>query len=104
MVKETVPGHIETTEALVRLYVFLTQYIDRCQDEAARKTYPEEELAGPPRPTLGTVHEITKVNPVVQAKVEKECERGSHLWARDASRAERRRSRHLMCWMQSERC
>jgi hypothetical protein len=33
------PGHIEITETLVRLYVFLTQYLDRCLDEAARKTY-----------------------------------------------------------------
>ena len=28
----------------MRLYVFLTQYIDRCEDEAARKEYPEAEL------------------------------------------------------------
>jgi len=38
------PGHIEVTETLVRLYVFLTQYLDRCLDEAARKSYPDEEL------------------------------------------------------------
>jgi len=39
------PGHIEITETLVRLYVFLTQYLDRCFDEAARKSYPDEETA-----------------------------------------------------------
>ncbi len=82
MVKETSPSHIETTEALVRLYVFLTQYIDRCQDEAARKTYPEEELQAHLAATRGTVLQITKVNPVVQAKVEKECERVLTLGAR----------------------
>jgi len=38
------PGHIEITETLVRLYVFLTQYLDRCLDEAAMKSYPDEEL------------------------------------------------------------
>ena len=38
------PQHIEIAETFVRLYVFLTQYIDRCEDEAARKEYPEAEL------------------------------------------------------------
>ena len=75
MTTETHHGHIETTETLLRLYVFLTQFIDRCQDEAARKTYPEEELQAHLAATRAKVHDITKVNPVVQAKVEKECER-----------------------------
>ena len=45
MVENTLtPKHIEIAETFVRLYVFLTQYIDRCEDEAARKEYPEAEL------------------------------------------------------------
>ena len=38
------PNHIETTELLVRLYVFLNQYLDRCVNEAAHQSYPESEL------------------------------------------------------------
>jgi len=38
------PRHIEVTETLVRLYVFLANYLDRCLNEAARQTYPESEL------------------------------------------------------------
>lgn len=34
----------EITAALVRLYVFLAQYLDRCFDEAARTSYPDSEL------------------------------------------------------------
>ena len=34
----------EIAAALVRLYVFLAQYLDRCFDEAARKSYPDAEL------------------------------------------------------------
>ncbi len=82
MVKEMHPGHIETTETLLRLYVFLIQFNDRCQDEAARKEYPEEELQAHLTATRARVHDITKVNPVVQAKVEKECERVVTLGAR----------------------
>ena len=67
------PGHIEITETLVRLYVFLTQYLDRCLDEAARKTYPDEELHAHLVKTRATMADILAVNPVVKSKVEKEC-------------------------------
>jgi hypothetical protein len=67
------PGHIEITETLVRLYVFLTQYLDRCFDEAARKSYPDEELHAHLSTTRATMADILAVNPVVKSKVEKEC-------------------------------
>ncbi len=67
-------GHIEITETLVRLYVFLTQYLDRCLDEAARKTYPDEELHAHLSTTRATMSDILAVNPVVKSKVEKECQ------------------------------
>src|SRR5688572_1623181 len=38
-----VHSHIEITETMVRLYVFLAQALDRCLNEAARRTYPEQE-------------------------------------------------------------
>ena len=66
-------SHIEITETIVRLYVFLTQYLDRCFDEAARKTYPDEELHAHLAKTRATMADILAVNPVVKSKVEKEC-------------------------------
>jgi hypothetical protein len=65
--------HIEITEMLVRLYVFLTQYLDRCLDEAARKAYPDEELHLHLSTTREAMADILAVNPVVKSKVEKEC-------------------------------
>ena len=67
------PSHIEVTETLVRLYVFLTQYLDRCLDESARKAYPDEELHAHLAKTRATMVDILAVNPVVKSKVEKEC-------------------------------
>jgi hypothetical protein len=67
------PGHIEITETLVRLYVFLTQYLDRCLDEAARKEYPDQELHAHLAATREALADILSVNPVVKSKVEKEC-------------------------------
>jgi hypothetical protein len=76
------PQHIEIAETFVRLYVFLTQYIDRCEDEAARKEYPEAELQKHLTATRAKMLDILKVNPVVQGKVEKECERVLTLGAK----------------------
>lgn len=67
--------HIAITETLVRLYVFLAQYLDRCVDESARKAFPEQELQKHLAATREQMLEILEVNPVVKAKVEKECER-----------------------------
>ena len=67
------PDLIEITATLVRLYVFLTQYLDRCLDEAARKEYPDEELQGHLSTTRATMADILAVNPVVKSKVEQEC-------------------------------
>ena len=61
--------------ALVRLYVFLTQYLDRCFDEAARKSYPDSELQVHLDGTRRQLMEILSVNPVVKRKVAEECDR-----------------------------
>jgi hypothetical protein len=53
-----VSGHIEITETLLRLYVFLAQYLDRCQNEAARQTFPEHELQAHLSSTKGKLLEI----------------------------------------------
>ncbi len=69
------PGHIEITETMVRLYVFLAQELDRCLDEAARQSFPESELQKHLTATRTKLLEIVQVNPVVKGKVEQECER-----------------------------
>jgi hypothetical protein len=61
--------------ALVRLYVFLTQYLDRCFDEAARKSYPDAELQMHLDETRRQLMEILSVNPVVRKKLSDECDR-----------------------------
>ncbi len=68
-------GHIEITETMVRLYVFLAQELDRCLDEAARQSFPESELQKHLADTRTKLLEIVQVNPVVKGKVEQECER-----------------------------
>ena len=61
--------------ALVRLYVFLAQYLDRCFDEAARTSYPDSELQGHLNETRQRLMEILSVNPVVKKKLADECDR-----------------------------
>jgi hypothetical protein len=69
------PGHIELTETMVRLYVFLAQELDRCLDEAARQSFPEAELQKHLAATRSQLLDIVQVNPVVKGKVEQEWER-----------------------------
>ena len=71
----TAGSHIEITETLLRLYVFLAQDLDRCLDEAARKTFPEPELQSHLASTRAKMMEILSVNRVVKGKVEEECNR-----------------------------
>ena len=61
--------------ALVRLYVFLAQYLDRCSDEAARKSFPDAELQAHLNETRRQLMEILSVNPVVKKKLTEECDR-----------------------------
>jgi hypothetical protein len=67
--------HIEVTETLVRLYVFLAQHLDRCANETARATYPEQELQAHLTSTRAEMRELLSINQVVQEKVEQECNR-----------------------------
>ncbi len=66
---------------LVRLYVFLAQYLDRCFDEAARKSYPDSELQAHLDTTRRQLMEILSVNPVVKRNLAEECDRILHLGA-----------------------
>lgn len=77
----TGPWHLEVTETMVRLYVFLAQHLDRCVDDAARQGYPEQDLLAHLQATRAKMLEILSVNQVVKGKVEKECERVLSLGA-----------------------
>jgi hypothetical protein len=74
-VQSTVHSHIDITDTLARLYVFLAQSMDRCVSEAARISYPEAELQAHLATTRATVLDMLSVNQVVKAKVEQECDR-----------------------------
>ena len=58
MPKNSPSGHIETTETILRLYVFLAQFLDRCVDETARKEFPQQELQAHLSTTRTTLMEI----------------------------------------------
>ena len=73
--QSTSRNHIETTELLVRLYVFLNQYLDRCVNAAAHQSYPESELKKHLAETRARLSEILTINSVVKNKVEQECDR-----------------------------
>ena len=65
----------DVAAAFVRLYVFLAQYLDRCFDEAARKSFPDAELQGHLAETRRQLMDIFAVNPVVKNKLAEECDR-----------------------------
>lgn len=71
----TTNDQTDIAAALVRLYVFLTQYLDRCSDDAARKSYPDSELQKHLDETRRQLMEILSVNPVVKQKLADECDR-----------------------------
>jgi len=71
----TAKDQIEIAAALVRLYVFLSQYLDRCVDDVARTSYPDAELEAHLTETRQTLMSILSVNPVVKRKLAEECDR-----------------------------
>lgn len=83
----SVPAHIETTETFVRLYVFLSQYLDRCRDEAALRSLSDADLHAHLASTKAKMLELVSVNRVVKGKVEQECTRILALGEACAQRA-----------------
>ena len=68
-------SHIQLTETLVRLYVFLSQSLDRCLDRSTRESFPEKDHQAFLAETRARLMEALAVNPVVKRKVEEECKR-----------------------------
>lgn len=77
--QSVVHSHVDITDTLVRLYLFLAQSIDRCLDEVARAAYPEEELQSHLALCRAKALDMLSVNDVVKAKVDQECHRVQSL-------------------------
>ncbi len=75
MSEEVSQPHISTTETVLRLYVFLGQYIDRCLDEEHRRSLPEEEFQQHLATTHDEVAKLLATNRVVKEKTEVEFQR-----------------------------
>ena len=74
-VQPTGESHIDITDTLARLYLFLAQSLDRCVSEAARISYPEPQFQATLASTKATVLDMLSVNQVVKGKVAQECDR-----------------------------
>jgi hypothetical protein len=74
-VQSAIHSHIDITDTLARLYLFLAQSMDRCVSEAARINYPDAELQSHLDSTRTAALDMLAVNQVVKAKVEQECNR-----------------------------
>ena len=68
-------AQLEIAAALVRLYVFLSQYLDRCLDDTVRRSVPDGNLQTHLEQTRRELLEILSVNPVVKRKLTDECDR-----------------------------
>jgi hypothetical protein len=72
---------LEIAAALVRLYVFLSQYLDRCLDDAVRRGLPDGDFQTHLAQTREELMDILSVNPVVKRKLTDECDRILNLGA-----------------------
>jgi len=74
-------AQLEIAAALVRLYVFLSQYLDRCLDDGVRRSTSDGDLQTHLDQTRLGLMEILSVNPVVKRKLTDECDRILNLGA-----------------------
>ncbi|HET7909182.1 MAG TPA: hypothetical protein VFL19_00615 [Nitrospira sp.] len=72
---------LEIAAALVRLYVFLSQYLDRCLNADGRHKTPDGDLQTHLAQTRLELMDILSVNPVVKRKLSDECDRILNLGA-----------------------
>ena len=55
----TVQSHIDITDTMARLYLFLAQSLDRCVSEAARISYPEPQFQASLASTRATMLDMS---------------------------------------------
>ena len=72
---------IQITETVLRLYVLLNQYLDRCHDQAAKEAFPESEFQEHLSSTRAKAADLLTTNRVVKDKVAAETERILQLGA-----------------------
>lgn len=77
---------MEITETVLRFYVLLSQYLDRCHDQAAKEAFPESEFQEHLRTTQAKVTELLAGNRVVKQKVAAESDRILQLGAESVER------------------
>lgn len=70
----TNPQFIQITETVLRLYVLLSQFLDRCHDQSAKEAFPESEFQAHLNKTREQATELLATNHIVRGKVEAECE------------------------------
>ena len=85
------PPHIKTTETFLRLYVLLSQFLDRCLDDAARASLSEQDFQHHLSETHTNVGNLLSTNRVVKGKVEKEYEECCNSGASISKALERRK-------------
>lgn len=66
---------LQITETVLRLYVLLNQYLDRCHDQAAKEAFPESEFQKHLQSTRAQATELLATNRIVKGKVEGDTER-----------------------------
>jgi hypothetical protein len=76
-----VNSHIDITQTLVRLYIFLAQSLDRAVNATAGHSYPDHELQSHLASARSEVMAMLSVNRVVKEKVGEECNRVRSLVA-----------------------
>ncbi len=73
--QSSIPQHIKTTETLLRLYVLLAQFLDRCQEEEGRRSsLSEAEFQKLLLETKTSVASLVSSNRIVPEKIEQEFE------------------------------
>lgn len=68
-------NHIDITQTLVRLYIFLAQSVDRALDQTVGQSLPQHELQSQLQSARADVLAMLSVNRVVKEKVDTECSR-----------------------------
>ena len=72
-------SHIDITQTLVRLYIFLAQSLDRALNATVGQSDPGHELQSHLATARCEVMAVVSVNRVVKEKVGEECNRMSSL-------------------------
>ena len=75
IVHSDVHSHLDGTDMLARLYLLLTQSMDRCVSERGWKNNPEDMFGAHLASTRIAVRDMLAADQVVKAKVEQECNR-----------------------------